>query len=235
MVLSPIEPVAPRTVTARTADAAALLLRNGTALMLSPNHKTAADAIHATPQKPENRRQDDRSDESVETIQQSAMPGNDVAGVLDAETPFHRGLEEIAKLRCDRQNRAQQQQRSGFAETEGRKSRRYDEARHKTADGSGPRLLGTDPRPEFRSANAAACKVTAYVGHPDHQKDQDQSYKSPDLIEAHQHRCNLRRGGIAKSRRNPVAPPRRKQGDGSQTEGQCKQRTIDPSERETKS
>ena len=33
IVLSPIEPVAPRTVTARTADATALLLRNGTALM----------------------------------------------------------------------------------------------------------------------------------------------------------------------------------------------------------
>jgi hypothetical protein len=69
MVLSPIEPVAPRTVTARTADAVALLLRKGTALMFSPNHKTAADAIHATPQNPEKRRQHDRGDESVETIQ----------------------------------------------------------------------------------------------------------------------------------------------------------------------
>src|SRR3982074_3980272 len=98
MVLSPIEPVAPRTVTARTADAAVLLLRNGTALMLSPNHKTAADAIHATPQKAENRRQHDRGDGSVETIKQPAMPGNDVAGVLDAETPVHRGFEQIAQL-----------------------------------------------------------------------------------------------------------------------------------------
>src|SRR3982074_3851140 len=101
MVLSPIEPVAPRTVTARTADAAALLLRNGTALMLSPNHKTAADAIHATPQKPENRRQDDRGDESVETIHQSAMPGNDVAGGLDAEKPLHPGPPKNAQPRRD--------------------------------------------------------------------------------------------------------------------------------------
>src|ERR1700682_4957467 len=114
MVLSPIEPVAPRTVTARTADAAALLLRNGTALMLSPNHKTAADAIRATPQKPENRRQDDRSDESVETIHQSAMPGNDMAGVLDAETPFHRGFKEIAKLGSNREDRPEQQHRGQF-------------------------------------------------------------------------------------------------------------------------
>src|SRR5665811_308226 len=98
MVLSPMEPVAPRTVTARTADAAALLLRNGTALMPSPNHKTAADAIHAAPQKPENSSHDHGRDESVEAIHQPAMAGDDVAGVLDAETPFHRGLQEIAKL-----------------------------------------------------------------------------------------------------------------------------------------
>jgi hypothetical protein len=68
-VLSPIEPVAPRTVTVRTADTAALLLRKGTALMNSPNHKTAADAIRATPQKPENRRQDNRCDKSVKPVQ----------------------------------------------------------------------------------------------------------------------------------------------------------------------
>src|SRR3984957_21290736 len=109
MVLSPIEPVAPRTVTARTADAAALLLRNGTALMISPNHKTVADAIHATPQKPENRRQDHRRDESVKTIEQSTMSGNDLTGILDAETAFHRGLKEIAELGNNRQSRAQQQ------------------------------------------------------------------------------------------------------------------------------
>jgi hypothetical protein len=36
--------------------------------MFSPNHKTAADAIHATPQNPENRRQHDSRDESVEAI-----------------------------------------------------------------------------------------------------------------------------------------------------------------------
>jgi hypothetical protein len=69
MVLSPIEPVAPRTVTARTPDAVALLLRNGTALIFSPNHKTAADAIRAATQNPENRRQDHRGDEPVEPVQ----------------------------------------------------------------------------------------------------------------------------------------------------------------------
>jgi hypothetical protein len=79
MVLSPIDPVAPRTVTVRTADAAALLLRKGTALIVSPNHKTAADAIHAAAQKPENRCQDRGGDKAVEAVQQAAMARDDVA------------------------------------------------------------------------------------------------------------------------------------------------------------
>jgi hypothetical protein len=67
MVLSPIEPVAPSTVTVR-AEAAALLLRNGTALIFSPNHKTAADAIGAAPQEPEKCRHDDGCDKSIQAI-----------------------------------------------------------------------------------------------------------------------------------------------------------------------
>src|ERR1700761_2822826 len=109
MVLSPIEPVAPSTVTERMADATALLLRNGTALMTSPNHKTAADAIHAAPQKTENCRQNDRGDEAIETVEQAAVAGNDVAGVLDAKSAFHGGFEQIAQLGSDRERRSQQQ------------------------------------------------------------------------------------------------------------------------------
>src|SRR3954447_14737222 len=102
MVLSPIEPVAPRTVTERTAEAAALLLRKGTALISSPNHKTAADAIGAAPQKPETRRHQHGRDKAIQPIQQPAMAGNDLARILDAEAPLYRGLEQIAKLRNDR-------------------------------------------------------------------------------------------------------------------------------------
>src|SRR6187397_1620830 len=120
--MSPIEPVAPSTLTERTADAVALLLRSGTALIFSPNHKTAADAIRATPQKTENRRQHDRGDEAVETIHQPAMAGNDLTGILDAETPFHRGFEQIAELRSNRQHRGQQQQRDGVAVPQGSKA-----------------------------------------------------------------------------------------------------------------
>jgi hypothetical protein len=69
-VLSPIEPVAPSTVTLRiAAGAAALLLRNGTALIGSPNHKGAANAIDSAAPDSENRRQHDGCDKPVKPIQ----------------------------------------------------------------------------------------------------------------------------------------------------------------------
>src|ERR1700709_2080933 len=99
MVLSPMDPVAPRTATVRQGEAATLLLRNGTALIVSPNHKTAADAIGATAQEPENCRQDDGCDKPIQPVHQPAMAGNDVAGILYAGMPLHRGFEESAQLR----------------------------------------------------------------------------------------------------------------------------------------
>src|ERR1700722_17585678 len=156
MVLSPIDPVAPRTVTARSADAAALLLRKGTALMYSPNHKTAADAIHAAPQKAKNSGHHDRGDEAVETIHQPAMPGNQPAGVLNTEPPLHRGLEEIAELRnnrkhgADQQNRPQfeRQRRLHFAEANHDEPRGNHKTRRKAADRPRPGFLRTDSWPE---------------------------------------------------------------------------------------
>src|SRR5437879_13815398 len=110
MVLSPMEPVAPRTVTVRTAEAAALLLRNGTALIVSPNHKTAADAIGATTQEPEKCRQGDGCDKPIQPVHQPAMAGNDVTGILYAKTPLHAGFEQIAALRGDRETSGREQQ-----------------------------------------------------------------------------------------------------------------------------
>src|SRR4051812_45456572 len=103
MVLSPIEPVAPSTVTVR-AETAALLLRNGTALIFSPNHKTAADAIGAALQKPKKRRHGDGCDKSIQAVQQPAMARDNLAGILHAEAPLDRGFEEIADLRTPRKN-----------------------------------------------------------------------------------------------------------------------------------
>src|ERR1700756_4935480 len=94
-----MEPVAPSTVTLRTAVAAALLLRNGTALIASPNHKSGSGATRAATQNSENRRKDNGCDKAVQAVQQAAMAGDDVAGVLHAKAALDRGLEEIAKLR----------------------------------------------------------------------------------------------------------------------------------------
>ena len=64
--------------TLRTLKGTVLLLRNGTALICSPNHKSVADAIHAAPQNSENRRQHDRRDEAVQSVHYPTVPGNDV-------------------------------------------------------------------------------------------------------------------------------------------------------------
>src|SRR5450759_1229790 len=125
------------------------------------------------------------------------MPGNELAGVLDAEAPLHRGLKEIAKLGSNRERRAQQQERAGFAETRRHKPGGDDKARYKAADGASPGLLGTDPRPELRSANAAAREITADVGYPDDQQDEHQRGESPDLVEPHRDRGDERRERIA--------------------------------------
>src|SRR4051812_37455574 len=144
MVLSPIDPVAPSTVTVRTADAAALLLRSGTALMLSPNHKTASDAIHAASQEANSASQNDGEDEPVKTVQEPTMPRNDLARVLDAETPLHRGLQEVTELRSHRERSSQHQNRDGLTQTKGDKSQRNGEARRQTAGRARPGLLRAD-------------------------------------------------------------------------------------------
>src|SRR6202012_1226080 len=109
-----MEPVAPSTVTARTADAAALLLRNGTALILSPNHKTVADAIHAAAQKTENCCQDDSGNEPVKPVQESTMARDDAAGILYPEPTLYRGFKEVPELRRDRQDGAEHEKRCSF-------------------------------------------------------------------------------------------------------------------------
>src|SRR3954465_2274482 len=171
MVLSPMGPVAPSTVTVRTADTAALLLRSGTALMLSPNHKTASDAIQAASQEADGGTQNDGEDEPVKTVQKPTVPRNDLARVLDAESPLHRRLQEIAELGSHREHSSHPQNLDGLAEAERHKPRRNDQARPQAADRARPGLLRADTWPEFRSADATAGEVTADVGDPHHQQN----------------------------------------------------------------
>src|SRR5690348_7151674 len=109
MVLSPIDPVAPSTLMLREPLATGLLFFNGTALITSPNHKTASDAIDPAANNTDRGREHDRCDEAVDPVQHAAVTGNDVAGILDAETALHRRLEQVAKLRHDREHRCQHQ------------------------------------------------------------------------------------------------------------------------------
>src|SRR3954463_1374279 len=144
MVLSPIEPVAPSTLTLRTADVAARLFRKGTALICSPNHKTAADAIDAAPHHTDQRGTDHRKHQAIEPIQQTAVAGNDMAGILHPETPLHRRLEKIAEVRKDGQFRGQKKQRQQPADAEPCECCGHSEAEYQAADGARPRLLRAD-------------------------------------------------------------------------------------------
>src|SRR5262245_26253711 len=99
-----MEPVAPRTVTLRMgADAAVLVLRNGTALIVSPNHKCAADAIQAAAENAEYCSHHDRGNQPVEAVHQPTMARYEMAGILHPETTFYRGFKEIAELAGDGQ------------------------------------------------------------------------------------------------------------------------------------
>src|SRR5581483_2244886 len=104
MVLSPIEPVAPSTVTLRTSSVAALLLRNGTGFIVSPNHKTAANAIGTMSHKSEKRRQHKHGHQAVEPVHQPAMARDDVARILHPESAFDSGFKDIDELGGDRED-----------------------------------------------------------------------------------------------------------------------------------
>src|ERR1700753_4149990 len=188
------------------ADATALLLRNGTALIFSPNHKTAADAIHAATQKTKNRSHDHRGNETVQPVQQPAMTGNDVTGVLDAEMPLYGGFKQIPQMRDNGERRTQQQQHPGSAEAACGKPGGDGNACYKAAESASPGLVGTDPWPEFRSADTASGEIAADVGHPDHEQDQHQRREALDRIKPHQDRGEFSGRCIAKSRHDPDVP-----------------------------
>src|SRR5581483_8117431 len=203
IVLSPMEPVAPNTVTLRTAPAAALLLRNGTALIVSPNHKTGSGATRAAAQNSQNRRERDRRDIAIQAVHQPAMAGNDVTGVLHAEAALDCGLEEIAELRGYREGCGWQQQWPDFAEPVRGEARSHDQAEDEAAGCAGPGLVRADPRPKLWAANGAAGEIAADIGAPDHQEDEDQRDEAFRSIKPHRDGRNLRQGSVSKAADRP--------------------------------
>ena len=67
----------------------------------SPTHKSVTDAIGIAKQKSEKHGEHDRRNKAVETIEQAAVTGNDLTGILDPESPFNRRFKQIARLRHD--------------------------------------------------------------------------------------------------------------------------------------
>ena len=78
------------------------------------------------------------------------------------------------------------------------------------------------------AADAAPGEVTAAVGHPDDDQHEHQRRKPLDRIDTQQHRGDLGRCRIAKARRSPPSPLRRRPQDGDQAEREHDQRGIDP-------
>ena len=80
---------------------------------------------------------------------------------------------------------AEQQQRYDLAEAERGKAGRDHEACGKAADGAGPGLVRTDPRPQFRAADAAAGEIAADIGDPHHQQHEHQRGQAHRRVDAH--------------------------------------------------
>jgi len=82
MVLLPIDPVAPRSVTVRSRGAStgrSNARRDVSGFINSPLQQTAARRLEPAAQQPDQRSHDARGDEAVEAIHQTTVAGNEMA------------------------------------------------------------------------------------------------------------------------------------------------------------
>ena len=112
-VLEPIEPVAPRIVTLRTArvrfGAAAVPCRHP-----SPDQQAAGRPIQAAARAiPTMTAASSRCQKPVEPIHQPAMARDQLARILGAELALDRGFEQVAGLRRDRKHKRHKHQHRG--------------------------------------------------------------------------------------------------------------------------
>ena len=174
----PTEPVAPSTVTVRTAGAAVRSARS-CGLTTCITHHTmrpragASNPPRAIPIKAPRSR---GRNEAVEPVHQAAMAGNELACVLGVELALDRGFREIAGLRNDRKN---ERHHSG-----GGKACRCRTGCATMTPPTTPAtvppiapdqvLFGTDARHQLRPADGAADEIGRDVGQPDdHEQEQD--------------------------------------------------------------
>ena len=179
--------------------------------MSSPNHKTAADAIQRRPAK--SRKSPPATIAATKPSRRSSSPPWPGMMWLESLTPKRRFTADSKRSpSCETTESAAPSSSSGPAlpRPNAANPAATTEARGKAADRAGPGLLRADPRPQLWPADAAAGEIAADIGHPHDQQDEHQRDESLGLIEAHQHRCDLGRRGIDKSRRSPDAPLRRR-------------------------
>jgi len=145
-----------------------------------------------------------RRDEAVQAIQQPAMARNQLAGVLDAEPPFHRGLEQVRQSWEATESDAPAARIGPNPEH----LRRFHLGKPMATKPRQPARLGTKPPmapaqvffgltrgqisgpPIPRPAKKPPISVTLTT-----RQDQIRADKSPTTDRGHQHRCDFGAGG----------------------------------------
>src|SRR5262252_10143068 len=104
-VLAPIEPVAPSSVTVRsTVDEPLHAAGKGSAFIDSPHQQTTARGIEAAARQSDEHSHHAGRQETIETVHQPAVSGDEAARILGTEPALEERLEQIAALGADGQD-----------------------------------------------------------------------------------------------------------------------------------
>ena len=116
----PTEPVAPSTVTVRTAGAAFRSARSCGLTTCITHHTMRPRAGASNPPWaiPINGARSRGRNEAVEPVHQAAVAGNELACVLGVELALDRGLREVARLRNDGKNKGHHSRRGKACDAE---------------------------------------------------------------------------------------------------------------------
>src|SRR3984957_21000122 len=170
MVLEPIEPVAPSSVTDFGTRA-----RSGLAdgccccafFMGLPYQQALTRCIGPLPEDADQKRDERRKQKAVETIHQSSVTGYQAARILGAETPLDRGFEQVASLGKDRKHERHHPYGNKLIDP----ARIGDRGAcgnppQNTANGARPGLVRTYARPQQWAAERPADRVGGHDGCP---------------------------------------------------------------------
>src|SRR5215813_12458366 len=106
MVLAPIDPVAPRSVTVRSRGLDAgrsKAAREVSGVIDSPYQQAPSGRLEAAARQSDERRDDTGGHEAVEPVHQAAMSRDEMTRILGPEPALEDGFEDVAGLRGHRQ------------------------------------------------------------------------------------------------------------------------------------